>query len=171
MNQLEFSPLETLIIQTFFTYKFLTAKQLSNILKDDITEELLHSMQDKLLLKALRNRGFDTPLESIYFAVPNKNLALKQEDYFEDIDLRKLSISQEDYFHIFYTVNYHIIFSSYSKHKQININYFSSYFDDFKNKTKKNELEASGKFSLNSDDFLIPNATMNFSTLFGEEYI
>ena len=129
----------------------------------------MQMMEDKQLIKALKNKNFSTELESIYFAVPNKSVDIDRSLYFQDIDLRQLNISQEDYFHIYHTVNYHILFNAYSKYRHIKVNYFSAYFDAFKNKTKKNELETSGKFVLNSGDFLIPNATMNFSS--GDEYI
>lgn len=171
MNKLEVSTHETLIINTLLHYKFLTLSQLSKLLKLEITPEYIQDMQEKQMIKALKNRNFQQKRESLYFALPHKQINIESELYFQDIDLRKLSISPEDYFHIHHTVNYHILFDNYTKYKQMHINYFSSYFDDFKNKTKKDELQASGKFMLDSGEHLIPNATMNFSLNSGQEYI
>jgi len=171
MNKLLFSTHETLLINTLLHYKFLSISQLSKLLKLEITTAFMETLEEKQLIKALKNRNFSSPKENIYFAIPNKSININQELYFQDIDLRQLSISQEDYFHIYHTVNYHILFNTYTKFRNIHINYFSAYFDAFKNKTKKNELEVSGKFLLDSGVSLIPNATMNFSLASGEEYI
>ena len=171
MNKLEISTHETLIINTLLHYKFLTLAQLSKLLKLEITSDYIDKMQEKAILKALKHKQFSDEKELLYFALPNKQLNIEESLYFQDIDLRKISISEEDYFHIYHTVNYHILFNSYSEFRHININYFSSYFDAFKNKTKKDELEGSGKFTLESGDFLIPNATMSFSLSSGEEFI
>ena len=171
MNKLEISAHETLIVTTLLHYKFLTQTQLSQLVKLEITPEYLDTMQEKQMIRSLKNRQFSKPREPLYFALPNKQLGLDESLYFQDIDLRKLSISEEDYFHIYHTVNYHILFNTYAEFRHIKINYFSAYFDAFKNKTKKDELQASGKFTLESGDFLIPNATMNFSLASGEEFI
>ena len=171
MNKLEFSTQETLVINILLHYKFLSITQLSKLLKLELTTAFIQTMEDKQLLKGLKNRNFSQPKETIYFALPNKNVNIDSKLYFSDIDLRRLSISEEDYFHIYHTVNYHILFNTYTKYRHISINYFSAYFDVFKNKTKKNELEVSGKFLLDSGESLIPNATMNFSLSSGEEYI
>jgi len=171
MNKIEVSTHETLIINTLLHYKFLTLSQLCKLLKLEITAEYIENMQDKQMLKALKNRNFQEAQESLYFALPNRYINIEEDLYFQDIDLRKLSISQEDYFHIYHTVNYHILFDTYTQYKQMKVNYFSSYFDEFKNKTKKDELQASGKFMLESGEHLIPNATMNFSLDSGQEYI
>jgi len=171
MNKLLFSTHEKLIINTLLHYKFLTLVQLSKLLKLEISSNFIDDMQEKQLIKALKNRNFSQEQDLIYFALPNKHFDIDSELYFQDIDLRQVSISQEDYFHIYHTVNYHILFNTYSKFKHIKVNYFSAYFDAFKNKTKKNELEGTGKFTLDSGDSLIPNATMNFSLKSGEEYI
>ena len=171
MNQLEISAHETLIVTTLLHYKFLTLSQLSQLLKLEITPEYLDTMQDKQMIHSLKNEDFSKPRELLYFALPNKKHGIDESLYFQDIDLLTLSISAEDYFHIYHTVNYHILFNAYAEFRHININYFSAYFDDFKNKTKKDELQASGKFTLLSGEFLIPNATMNFSLASGEEFI
>ena len=171
MNKLEISTHETLIVNTLLHYKFLTISQLSKFLKLEITSQYMNVMQEKQILKALKNKNFSQEKEFLYFALPNKQLGIDEALYFQDIDLRQLSISQEDYFHIFHTVNYHILFDTFSKFKHIKINYFSSYYDSFKNKTKKDELQVSGKFTLSSGEYLIPNATMNFSLDLGGEYI
>ena len=171
MNKLEISNHERLAVDTLLHYKFLTISQLSKLLQFEITPEIVEVMQDKLILKALKNRNFTTPEEPLYFALPNKHFDIDPQLYFQDIDLRKVSISQDDYFHIYHTVNYHILFSSYAKFRHITINYFSAYFDAFKNKTKKNELEMSGKFILDSGEYIIPNATMNFALPSKDEYI
>ncbi len=171
MNKLSFSTHETLVINTILHYKFLSISQLSKLLKLEITSAFMQTMEEKQLIKALKNRNFSNHKENIYFAIPNKSIEINQELYFQDIDLRKLSISEEDYFHIYHTVNYHILFNTYTRFRHIHINYFSAYFDAFKNKTKKNELEVSGKFLLDSGESLIPNATMNFSLASGQEYI
>lgn len=171
MNKLEISTHETLIINTLLHYKFLTLSQLSKLLKLEIIPDYLETMQAKSMIKALKHKQFSSDKAPLYFAVPNKLLDIDETLYFQDIDLRKLSISEEDYFHIYHTVNYHILFNTYSDFRHITVNYFSAYFDAFKNKTKKDELEASGKYTLESGDFLIPNATMNFSLTSGEEFI
>ncbi len=171
MNQLEISTHETLIVTILLHYKFLTLSQLSQLLKLEITPEYLDTMQDKQMIHSLKNEDFSKPRELLYFALPNKKHGIDESLYFQDIDLLTLSISAEDYFHIYHTVNYHILFNAYAEFRHININYFSAYFDDFKNKTKKDELQASGKFTLLSGEFLIPNATMNFSLASGEEFI
>ncbi len=171
MNKLEISTHETLIVTTLLHYKFLTLTQLCQLVKLEITPEYLETMQEKQMIRSLKNRHFSKPREPLFFALPNKQLELDESLYFQDIDLRKLSISEEDYFHIYHTVNYHILFNAYAEFRQIKINYFSAYFDAFKNKTKKDELQASGKFTLESGEFLIPNATMNFSLASGEEFI
>jgi hypothetical protein len=169
MNKLLFSTHETLLINALLHYKFLTISQISKLLNLEITTAFMRTMEEKQLIKALKNKNFSTQLETIYFAIPNKSVDIDGDLYFQDIDLRQLGISEEDHFHIFHTVNYHILFNAYSEYRHIKINYFSAYFDAFKNKTKKNELQASGKFVLNSGESLIPNATMNFSV--DEEYI
>ena len=171
MNKLEVSTHETLIINILLHYKFLTIEQLSKLLKLEIDSFFMQRMEEKLFVKTLRNKNFDTDLPPIYFALPNKNLNIDSKLYFQDIDLRQLSVGQDDYFHIYNTVNYHILFNAYSEYRHIKINYFSAYFDAFKNKTKKDQLEASGKFMLNDGDSVIPNATMNFSLSSGNEFI
>ena len=171
MNKLEISNHERLVVDTLLHYKFLTIAQLSKLLKFEITPAIVEVMQDKLILKSLKNKNFTINQEPLYFVLPNKHFDIDPQLYFQDIDLRKVSISEDDYFHIYHTVNYHILFSSYAKFRHITINYFSAYFDAFKNKTKKNELEASGKFILDSGEFIIPNATMNFSLPSKNEYI
>ena len=171
MNTLMLTTHETLIINMLLHYKFLTAMQLSHLLKLDINHTYLSTLEEKHFIKALKHKDFTTDFDEIYFAVPNSKIDIDPKRYFGDIDLRKLSITKQDYFHIYYTVNYHILFDTYSKSRNIEINYFSSYFDAFKNKNKKNELESSGKFELNSGEYLIPNATMNFTLPSGEEYI
>ena len=171
MNKLEISNHERLVVDTLLHYKFLTIAQLSKLLKFEITPAIVEVMQDKMILKSLKNKNFTINQEPLYFVLPNKHFDIDPQLYFQDIDLRKVSISEDDYFHIYHTVNYHILFSSYAKFRHITINYFSAYFDAFKNKTKKNELEASGKFILDSGEFIIPNATMNFSLPSKNEYI
>ena len=171
MNKLEISTHESLIIKTLLQYKFLTLLQLSKLLKLEITPSYLEMMQEKLMIKTLRHKHFSSDKEPLYFALPNKQLEIDESLYFQDIDLRKLSITEDDYFHIYHTVNYHILFNTYSEFRHITVNYFSAYFDAFKNKTKKDELEASGKYTLESGEFLIPNATMNFSLTSGEDFI
>lgn len=171
MNKLEISAHETLIITTLLHYKFLTLSQLSQLLKLEITPEYLETMQEKKMIRSLINKEFSKPREALYFALPHQQLSFDESLYFQDIDLDSLHISEEDYFHIYHTVNYHILFNAYAEFRHISINYFSAYFDAFKNKTKKDELQASGKFTLASGEFLIPNATMNFSLVSGEEFI
>ena len=171
MNKLEISNHERLVVDTLLHYKFLTISQLSKLLKFEITPAIVEVMQEKLILKPLKNKNFSQEKEKLYFVLPNKHFDIDPQLYFQDIDLRRVSISEDDYFHIYHTVNYHILFSSYAKFRHITINYFSAYFDAFKNKTKKNELEASGKFILDSGEFIIPNATMNFSLPSKDEYI
>lgn len=171
MNKLILSTHEMLVLNILLQYKFLAPSQISKLLRLDIEVSFLEKLEEKKLIKALKNKNFDNNFENIYFAVPNSLVSIDPNQYLQDIDLRQLSISKQDYFHIYYTANYHILFDEYSSARNIEINYFSSYFDDFKNKTKKNELEASGKFELKSGDYLIPNATMNFTLPSGEEYI
>ena len=171
MNKLMLSENELLVINMLLHYKFLTKNQLSNLLKFELDKEFLQTLEDKQLIKSLRNKDFSEELDILYFAVPNPNIDIDKERYFEDIDLRQVSITEKDYFHIYNTLNYHILFDEYCKSHHIKINYFSAYYDAFKNKTKKNELEVSGRFELKSGDYLIPNATMNFTLESGLGYI
>ena len=171
MNKLVISTNEVIIINMLLHYKFLTVTQLSKLLKIDLDTAFLQTLEEKHFIKSLKLKNSTIELENIYFAIPNTQLDIDNKRYFQDIDLRQLSITKQDYFHIYYTVNYHILFDTYTKSRNIEINYFSSYFDTFKNKTKKNELEVSGRYQLNSGDYIIPNATMNFTLPSGDEYI
>lgn len=171
MNKLMITTNELLVINMLLHYKFLTFTQLSKLLKIDIEPTFLQTLEERKFIKALKLNNFSVELEKIYFAIPNLEVDIDSKKYFSDIDLRQLSITKQDYFHIYYTVNYHIFFEIYTKSRNIEINYFSSYFDAFKNKTKKNELEVSGRYQLHSGDYIIPNATMNFTLPSGEEYI
>lgn len=171
MNKLVISTNEVIIINMLLHYKFLTVTQLSKLLKIDLDTAFLQTLEEKHFIKSLKLKNSTIELENIYFAIPNIQLDIDNKRYFQDIDLRQLSITKQDYFHIYYTVNYHILFDTYTKSRNIEINYFSSYFDTFKNKTKKNELEVSGRYQLNSGDYIIPNATMNFTLPSGDEYI
>ena len=171
MNKLVISTNEVIIINMLLHYKFLTVTQLSKLLKIDLDTAFLQTLEEKHFIKSLKLKNSTIELENIYFAIPNTQLDIDNKRYFQDIDLRQLSITKQDYFHIYYTVNYHILFDIYTKSRNIEINYFSSYFDTFKNKTKKNELEVSGRYQLNSGDYIIPNATMNFTLPSGDEYI
>ncbi|SMP86719.1 hypothetical protein SAMN06313540_1075 [Epsilonproteobacteria bacterium SCGC AD-308-E02] len=171
MNKLVISTNEVIIINMLLHYKFLTVTQLSKLLKIDLDTVFLQTLEEKHFIKSLKLKNSTIELENIYFAIPNTQLDIDNKRYFQDIDLRQLSITKQDYFHIYYTVNYHILFDTYTKSRNIEINYFSSYFDTFKNKTKKNELEVSGRYQLNSGDYIIPNATMNFTLPSGDEYI
>jgi len=169
MNESSLSEHETIIINKLLDYKFLTATQLSTLTNLEIDTNYLKTLEEKHIVKSLIHS--DENNEKLFFAIPHTEVDIDIKRYFQDIDLEQLDITQQDYFHIYNTVNYHILFNEYAQTSQIEINYFSSYFDAFKNKTKKNELQMSGKFELKSGDYLIPNATMNFTIPSGEEYI
>ena len=162
---------ELLVLNFLLHYKFLTLSQLTRLVDFKIDSLFLEKLEEKEVIKALKNREKKLELETLYFALPNPKVEIDKERYFQDIDLRQLSITKQDYFHIFYTVDYHILFDKYIESRNMEVNYFSSYFDIFKNKTKKNELKASGRFELSSGDYIIPNATMNFTLPSGEEFI
>jgi len=170
MDKLMLCTDDMLVIDMILHYKFLTLKQLKKLLNIEIDANYLQILEDKHLIKALKHKDFDDNLENIYFAVPNTQIEIDTKRYFKDIDLRQISISEKDYFHIYNTVGFHILFDEFTRLNRIKINYFSAYYDAFKNKTKKNELEASGRFELKSGKHLIPNATMNFTLESGEEY-